>query len=198
MRYIANRSSGAQGSALAAALAGLGARVTFVTGPALVPPPSGVQVVAVETAEQMLAAVRSSLPADAAVFAAAVADWRVANAAPQKLKKDRSGQAPALRFTENPDILATVAQMTTGRPRLVVGFAAETEDVQAQAVAKRLRKGCDWMVANDVSSATGIMGGAENEVLLVTASGAEAWPRLAKTEVARRLALRMAAELAAP
>ena len=198
VRYIANRSSGAQGSALAAALAGLGARVTFVTGPALVPPPSGVQVVAVETAEQMLAAVRSSLPADAAVFAAAVADWRVANAAPQKLKKDRSGQAPALRFTENPDILATVAQMTTGRPRLVVGFAAETEDVQAQAVAKRLRKGCDWMVANDVSSATGIMGGAENEVLLVTASGAEAWPRLAKTEVARRLALRMAAELAAP
>ncbi len=197
VRYIANRSSGAQGAALAAALAGLGARVSFVTGPARVPPPPGVEVVAVETAVAMLAAVQACLPADAAIFAAAVADWRVENEAAQKLKKDGSGRAPALRFAENPDILATVAQMTEGRPRLVVGFAAETQDVQAQATAKRLRKGCDWVVANDVSSGSGIMGGEQNEVVLVTASGAEIWPRLPKAEVARRLALRMAAALGA-
>ncbi len=196
VRYIANRSSGAQGAALGAALAALGARVTFVTGPAAVPPPAGVTVVKVETAAQMLAAVQAALPADAAVFAAAVADWRVANAAASKLKKDGSGRAPALVFAENPDILATVSQQGPGRPRLVVGFAAETDDVLANATAKRLRKGCDWIVANDVRPATGIMGGAENEVTLVTADGAEIWPRLPKEDVARRLAARIAGALA--
>lgn len=195
VRYIANRSSGAQGTALAAALRDLGARVTFVTGPASVPPPQGVTVVKVETAQQMLAAVQAALPADAAVFAAAVADWRVANAAGQKMKKDGSGRAPALEFAENPDILATVSRLPEGRPQLVVGFAAETETVAAHATAKRARKGCDWIVANDVSPATGIMGGTENAVTLITAEGAEDWPRLPKDEVARRLATRIAAAL---
>ena len=144
----------------------------------------------------MLAAVQAALPVDAAVMAAAVADWRVANAAASKMKKDGSGQAPALAFAENPDILATVSQMGTGRPRLVVGFAAETDDVVAHAVAKRARKGCDWIVANDVSPATGIMGGTENAVVRITAAGEEAWPRMGKDEVARRLAARIAEALA--
>ena len=196
VRYIANRSSGAQGTALAAALRDLGARVSFVTGPASVPPPAGVEVIRVETAQEMAGAVKAALPADAAVFAAAVADWRVENAAAQKMKKDGSGAAPALEFAENPDILAGVAQMAEGRPRLVVGFAAETESVEAHATAKRARKGCDWIVANDVSPGTGIMGGAENAVTLITAEGAETWPRLSKAETARRLALRIAAALA--
>ena len=195
VRYIANRSSGAQGAALAASLRDLGARVTFVTGPALVPPPPGVTVVAVETAAEMAVAVAAAMPADAAVMAAAVADWRVANVALQKLKKDGSGQAPALEFAENPDILAQVSQ-GPGRPRLVVGFAAETEDVVAHATAKRARKGCDWIVANDVSPGTGIMGGAENAVTLITDAGAEAWPRMAKDAVARKLAVRIAEALA--
>ncbi len=196
VRYIANRSSGAQGSALAAALRDLGARVTFVTGPALVPPPAGVTVVPVETAAQMLDAVQAALPADAAVFAAAVADWHVANAAGQKIKKDAAGHAPALEFAENPDILATVSQMRAGRPALVVGFAAETNDVLAHASAKRARKGCDWIVANDVSPDTGIMGGAENAVTVIDAEGAESWPRMGKDAVARRLAVRIAEALA--
>lgn len=195
VRYIANRSSGAQGAALGAALAALGAEVVFVTGPALVPPPEGVQVVPVETAAEMLAAVEAALPADAAVFAAAVADWRVENGAAQKIKK-QAGSLPALRLAENPDILARVAQMGEGRPRLVVGFAAETEDVVAHATAKRARKGCDWIVANDVSPATGIMGGRENAVTLITDAGAETWPRMGKDEVARRLAGRIAEALA--
>ena len=192
VRYIANRSSGAQGAALAAALRDLGARVSFITGPASVPAPAGVDVFAVETAQQMADAVAAALPADAAVFAAAVADWRVANAAGQKMKKDGTGKPPALEFAENPDILARVAQMGDGRPRLVVGFAAETEHVADHATAKRARKGCDWIVANDVSPETGIMGGAENAVTLITGQGAESWPRLPKAEVARRLALRIA------
>ena len=196
VRYIANRSSGAQGSALAAALRDLGARVSFITGPALVPPPAGVAVIAVETALEMAEAVAAALPADAAVFAAAVADWRVANPAAQKMKKDGTGAPPSLDFAENPDILARVSQMGAGRPRLVVGFAAETETVVAHATAKRARKGCDWIVANDVSPETGIMGGAENAVTLMTAQGAESWPRLPKVEVARRLALRIAEALA--
>ena len=196
VRYIANRSSGAQGSALAAALRDLGARVSFITGPALVPPPAGVAVIAVETALEMADAVAAALPADAAVFAAAVADWRVANPAAQKMKKDGTGAPPSLDFAENPDILARVSQMGAGRPRLVVGFAAETETVVAHATAKRARKGCDWIVANDVSPETGIMGGAENAVTLMTAQGAESWPRLPKVEVARRLALRIAEALA--
>ena len=195
VRYIANRSSGAQGTALAAALRDLGARVSFVTGPASVPPPQGVSVIPVETAAEMLAAVKAALPAEAAVFAAAVADWRVANASGSKMKKDGSGKAPALEFAENPDILATVSQMKTGRPALVVGFAAETDDVVAHATAKRKRKGCDWIVANDVRPATGIMGGAENAVTVIDATGAEDWPRLSKDEVARRLAARIAAAL---
>ncbi|WP_343080975.1 bifunctional phosphopantothenoylcysteine decarboxylase/phosphopantothenate--cysteine ligase CoaBC [Ostreiculturibacter nitratireducens] len=196
VRYIANRSSGAQGTALATALRDLGARVTFVTGPASVPPPEGVTVVKVETAREMLAAVVAALPADAAVFAAAVADWRVANAAGSKLKKDGSGKAPSLEFAENPDILATVSAIKERRPGLVVGFAAETDDVVAHATAKRARKGCDWIVANDVSPGTGIMGGSENAVTLITESGAEEWPRMAKDEVARRIATRIAEALA--
>jgi phosphopantothenoylcysteine decarboxylase / phosphopantothenate---cysteine ligase len=196
VRYIANRSSGAQGTALATALRDLGARVTFVTGPASVPPPSGVHVVPVETARQMAEAVREALPADAAVMAAAVADWRVENASASKMKKDGSGKAPALSFAENPDILASLSQDRENRPKLVVGFAAETDEVIAHATAKRARKGCDWIVANDVRPATGIMGGTENAVTLITAKGAEEWPRLPKDEVARRLALRIAEALA--
>jgi len=197
VRYIANRSSGAQGTALATALRDLGATVTFVTGPATVPPPEGVRVVKVETAREMLTAVQNALPAEVAIFAAAVADWRVANASPQKMKKDGSGQAPALAFAENPDILATVSKMTEGRPRLVVGFAAETEAVEAHAIAKRARKGCDWIVANDVSPESGVMGGTENAVTILDDSGAERWERMAKDEVARRLAARIATALGA-
>jgi phosphopantothenoylcysteine decarboxylase / phosphopantothenate---cysteine ligase len=195
VRYIANRSSGAQGTAIAAALAGLGARVSFVTGPARVPPPAGVEAIRVETAQEMLEAVERALPADAAVFAAAVADWRVEGTSDRKIKKEAGG-VPTLTFAENPDILATIAQRTAGRPRLVVGFAAETHEVLAHARAKRARKGCDWIVANDVSPATGIMGGAENAVTLVTAGSEETWPRMGKDEVGRRLALRIAEALA--
>ena len=191
VRYIANRSSGAQGTAIATALAGLGAEVTFVTGPADVPPPQGVQVVHVQTAREMLDAVESAPAADAAVFAAAVADWHVVNAGKSKIKKDGSG-LPTLAFAENPDILATVSQMGEGRPKLVVGFAAETDDVIAHATAKRERKGCDWIVANDVSPETGIMGGSENAVTLITADGAESWPRMGKDQVAAALAKRIA------
>lgn len=195
VRYIANRSSGAQGTAIARALAGLGADVTFVTGPADVPPPDGVHVVRVQTAAEMLAAVQAARPADAAVFAAAVADWRVANAGHSKIKKDAAG-LPHLAFAENPDILATISQMGAGRPPLVVGFAAETDDVIAHATAKRLRKGCDWIVANDVSPATGIMGGTENAVTLITDQGAESWPRMTKDAVAAQLAQRIAQVIA--
>jgi phosphopantothenoylcysteine decarboxylase/phosphopantothenate--cysteine ligase len=196
VRYIANRSSGAQGTALAAALRDLGAKVTFVTGPAAVPPPAGVTVAQVDTAAEMLAAVRAALPADAAVFAAAVADWRVANASTQKMKKDSSGRAPALEFAENADILATVAGMKKGRPALVVGFAAETTDVVAHATAKRARKGCGWIVATDVSPDPGVMGGTENAVTLISDAGADTWPRLPKDEVARRLARKISDALA--
>lgn len=195
VRYIANRSSGAQGTAIAAALRDLGARVSFITGPASVPPPAGVDVIPVETAAEMRAATEAALPADAAVMAAAVADWRVVNASDSKMKKDGSGRPPALDMVENPDILAWISR-DTQRPALVVGFAAETDDVVANATAKRRRKGCDWIVANDVRPATGIMGGPENAVVLVTEDGAEHWPRLPKDEVARRLAARIAAALA--
>jgi phosphopantothenoylcysteine decarboxylase/phosphopantothenate--cysteine ligase len=195
VRYIANRSSGAQGTAIAGALAGLGVDVTFVTGPADVPPPVGVETINVQTAAQMLAAVTAAGAADAAVFAAAVADWHVANAGSSKIKKDGSG-LPKLEFAENPDILAAVAQMKTGRPKLVVGFAAETDDVIANATAKRARKQCDWIVANDVSPETGIMGGGENDVTLITQDGAEDWPRMTKPEVAQALAAKIAEALA--
>ncbi len=191
VRYIANRSSGAQGTAIARALVALGARVVFVSGPADVLPPSGVELIRVQTAMQMKAAVEAALPVDAAVFAAAVADWRVATASDRKLKKTKGG-LPVLEFAENPDILHGVSQMTAGRPALVVGFAAETDDVIENATAKRLRKGCDWIVANDVSPATGIMGGTENAVTLITDAGAEAWPRMGKDAVAQKLAARIA------
>ena len=194
VRYISNRSSGAQGTAVARALAQLGADVVFVTGPADVPPPAGVNVVKVQTASQMLEAVQGALPVDAAVFAAAVADWRVASASGSKIKKV-NGALPVLEFAENPDILATVSQMTDGRPPLVVGFAAETDDVIAHATAKRARKGCDWIVANDVSPETGIMGGTENAVTLITGTSAEDWPRMGKDAVAQRLAQRIAEAL---
>ncbi|OCX61121.1 bifunctional phosphopantothenoylcysteine decarboxylase/phosphopantothenate synthase [Thioclava sp. SK-1] len=195
VRYIANRSSGAQGTAIAAALRDLGARVTFITGPASVPPPENVTVIRVQTAQDMLNAVTQALPADAAIFAAAVADWRVTNAATRKMKKDGSGQMPVLEFTENPDILATVAQRSTDRPPLVVGFAAETHDVDSHATAKRVRKGCDWIVANDVSPGTGIMGGTENAVTIIDANGSDHWPRMPKAQVATQLARKIAAHL---
>ncbi|WP_299727381.1 bifunctional phosphopantothenoylcysteine decarboxylase/phosphopantothenate--cysteine ligase CoaBC [uncultured Tateyamaria sp.] len=195
VRYIANRSSGAQGAALGRALLDLGAEVIFVTGPADVAPPVGAQVVAVETAQGMKEAVSAALPVDAAVFAAAVADWRVEGASDKKLKKV-AGNMPALQFAENPDILAEVAQMGTGRPGLVVGFAAETNDVVDNATAKRARKGCDWIVANDVSPETGIMGGSENAVILISDAGAETWPRMSKQDVATKLAQRIADALA--
>ncbi len=195
VRYIANRSSGAQGTAIAAALSRLGAKVTFVTGPADVPPPEGVDVVPVQTADQMLKAVKAALPADAAVFAAAVADWRVTSEASSKIKKDKSGKPPALKLDENPDILATISRLRKNRPALVVGFAAETDDVIANATAKRKRKRCDWIVANDVSPETGIMGGAENAVTVIDDKGAESWPRASKGDVARRLAQRIAEAL---
>ncbi len=196
VRYIANRSSGKQGHAIAAALAALGARVTLVSGPASVPDPAGVKIVRIETAAEMLAACQAALPADIAVFAAAVADWRVASAAHQKMKKTPGGAPPALELTPNPDILATIAAAGPARPGLVVGFAAETHDLIAHAQDKRRRKNADWIVANDVSPATGIMGGSENEILLITAEGEEPWPRLAKDEVATRLAARIAEALA--
>ncbi|MEM6758991.1 MAG: bifunctional phosphopantothenoylcysteine decarboxylase/phosphopantothenate--cysteine ligase CoaBC [Pseudomonadota bacterium] len=191
VRYIANRSSGAQGAALARAVLSLGAEVTFVTGPADVPPPHGAKVIPVQTAEDMAHAVDEALPADAAIFAAAVADWRVARASDRKLKKTRDG-LPTLTFAENPDILATVAQKGEGRPHLVVGFAAETDDVEANATEKRARKGCDWIVANDVSPETGIMGGSKNAITLITADGAESWPRMGKDAVAEKIAQRIA------
>ncbi|WP_216859498.1 bifunctional phosphopantothenoylcysteine decarboxylase/phosphopantothenate--cysteine ligase CoaBC [Sulfitobacter aestuariivivens] len=194
VRYIANRSSGAQGAAVARALSALGAHVVFVTGPADVPPPDGVEVIAVQTAQQMLDAVQAALPVDAGVFAAAVADWRVSSSSDRKLKKSKDG-LPKLEFAENPDILKTVSQMKNGRPALVVGFAAETNDVQDHATAKRERKGCDWIVANDVSPGTGIMGGSENAVILIDDKGAESWPRMRKDDVAQKLAQRIAEAL---
>ncbi|MCY4179573.1 MAG: bifunctional phosphopantothenoylcysteine decarboxylase/phosphopantothenate--cysteine ligase CoaBC [Litoreibacter sp.] len=194
VRYIANRSSGAQGTAIARALSALGAKVSFVTGPADVPPPAGVDVIRVQTAQQMLEAVQTALPADAGVFAAAVADWRVASASESKIKKGEDG-TPSLEFAENPDILATVSQMKAGRPSLVVGFAAETDDVIAHATAKRERKGCDWIIANDVSPETGIMGGSENAVTLISEDGSDAWPRMSKDDVARKIAVAIAEAL---
>lgn len=195
VRYIANRSSGRQGHAIAAALADLGARVTLVSGPVTVPDPAGVTVRAVESAREMLEACQAALPADIAVFAAAVADWRVANAADGKIKKQAGQPAPALELVPNPDILATIAAAGPHRPRLVVGFAAETNDLMENAQAKRQRKNADWIVANDVSPATGIMGGEENAVHILSAEGVEDWPRVRKTEVARRLAEKIAATL---
>jgi phosphopantothenoylcysteine decarboxylase / phosphopantothenate---cysteine ligase len=194
VRYIANRSSGKQGYAIARAAAAAGAEVTLVAGPVALPDPPGVKTVHVESARDMLAAVENALPADAGVFAAAVADWGVAQTGAQKLKKDGSGP-PKLALTENPDILATVATSKTRRPRLVVGFAAETEKVIEHAKAKLKRKGSDWIVANDVSAAGGAMGGDTNAVHLISASGVESWPSQSKDDVARNLIARIAAAL---
>lgn len=191
VRYIANRSSGKQGHAIAAALAAAGAEVTLVTGPTREHDPAGVTVRHIETARQMLAGVESALPADIAIFAAAVADWRVAEEAPQKLKKNGSGDVPSLAMTENPDILKTVSGLDGKRPALVIGFAAETENVIPHATEKRARKGCDWILANDVSPATGTFGGDANTIHLITGDGAEDWPTLTKKEVAAKLAARI-------
>ena len=193
VRYIANRSSGRQGHAIAAALAALGARVTLVSGPVALADPPGVTVRRVETAREMLAACEAALPADIAIFAAAVADWRVAREAGQKLKKQPGAEAPTLDMALNPDILATLSRHAQ-RPRLVIGFAAETEQVVEHARQKLARKGCDWIVANDVSG--DVMGGAENAVHLVTAAAVEDWPRMPKEQVAARLAARIAEQLA--
>ncbi len=196
VRYIANRSSGRQGHAIAAALAGLGARVTLVSGPVALPDPPGLTVRHVETAAEMLAACRAALPADIAVCAAAVADWRVAEEAGHKIKKEAGAAPPTLSLVPNPDILATLAAPGPARPRLVIGFAAETDDLRAHAEAKRRRKNCDWILANNVAAGSGVMGGEENEVLLVSEASVETWPRLPKEEVARRLAQRIAAVFA--
>ncbi len=194
VRYIANRSSGKQGHAIAAAAAAAGAEVILVSGPVNVPDPARVSPVRVTTAQEMLAAVQKALPVDAAIFAAAVADWGVANAQTQKIKKNKSG-APSFTLTENPDILATVAKLKSGRPQLVIGFAAETEHVLDHAKTKLKTKGCDWIVANDVSPQTGIMGGDRNTVHLVTADGVESWPSQSKDDVARTLIARVAQAL---
>jgi phosphopantothenoylcysteine decarboxylase/phosphopantothenate--cysteine ligase len=193
VRGITNRSSGRQGYAIAGALAKLGARVTLVSGPVALPTPLGVDRVDVETARAMLAACQGALPADVGVFVAAVADWRIDEVFGVKLKKDKGGP-PALTFVENPDILATLSASGPRRPKLVIGFAAETNDVEANAQAKLAKKGCDWIVANDVS-VEGTMGGDENAVAIVSAGGIERWERMAKAAVARRLAERIAEEL---
>jgi phosphopantothenoylcysteine decarboxylase / phosphopantothenate---cysteine ligase len=193
VRFIANRSSGKQGHAIAAAAAAAGADVVLVSGPVNVPDPPGVAVVRVESARQMLAAVDNALPADVAVFAAAVADWRPRHESHNKIKKQ--GRPPTIELLENPDILATVAHRKSKRPRLVIGFAAETDDLLTNAKVKLAKKGCDWIVANDVSPATGIMGGDINTVHVVTAQGVESWPPRSKDEVARALIARIAAAL---
>ena len=187
VRYIANRSSGKQGHAIAAAAAAAGADVTLVSGPVQVPDPPGVKVIKVESAREMLDAVEHELPVDVAIFAAAVADWRVANAAQQKLKKQSGKPIPELPLIENPDILATIAKRKNQRPKLVIGFAAETENITANAKAKLTKKGCDWILANDVSPQSGVMGGDRNAITLVTAAGAETWAPQSKEEVASQL-----------
>ena len=197
VRYIANRSSGKQGHAIARAAADAGAEVTLVSGPVNVPDPPGVRILRVESARDMLAAVEAALPADVAIFAAAVADWRVAQASGQKIKKGAPG-TPTLALTENPDILSSVAHMKQKRPALVIGFAAETERVVEHAKQKLQRKGCDWILANDVSAESGVMGGDLNSIHLVTADGVESWPTQTKDEVARMLVERIAAKIAAP
>jgi len=193
VRVIANRSSGKQGHAIAAAAAAAGADVVLVSGPVNVPDPPGLTVVHVETAQQMLAAVEQALPVDIAIFAAAVADWRPRQASQNKIKKQ--GKAPTIELVENPDILSTIAHRKSGRPRLVIGFAAETDRVIANAKAKLAKKGCDWILANDVSPETGIMGGDANTIHVVTADGVESWPPQSKNDVARALIASIAAAL---
>ena len=193
VRYIANRSSGKQGHAIAVALAALGAEVTLVSGPVTLPDPAGLRTIRVESAADMLNAVEAALPADIAVCAAAVADWTVANRATEKRKKTAGAPPPVIELAPNPDILATLSKAGAHRPRLVVGFAAETEKLMEHARDKLARKGCDWIVANDVSAGSGTFGGDSNSVHVIDAAGAESWPRLGKDEVAARLAARIAA-----
>ncbi len=195
VRYIANRSSGKQGYALARAAYEAGARVTLVSGPVELPDPPNIPVVRVDSAAEMLKAVQAALPADIAIMAAAVADWHVASEGQQKIKKDGSGRPPALELAENPDILATVGHHESLRPRLLIGFAAETQDLIRNARGKLERKNADWIVANDVSPATGIMGGDANTIRLVTRSGVEDWPEMDKSDVARRIIARAAETL---
>ena len=197
VRYIANRSSGKQGHAIAGALARLGAATTLVSGPSHQPDPAGVKVVKVRSAVEMLDACESALPVDVAVMAAAVSDWRVKTVATEKIKKTGAKRPPTLMLVENPDILARLGNAGNSRPRLVIGFAAETSDIIANACLKRERKGCDWIVANDVSPETDTFGGDANTVHLITADGVEDWPRMAKTAVAERLAERVAETLTA-
>ena len=198
VRYISNHSSGKQGHAIAAALSHLGAEVTLVSGPVAVADPPGVRTVHVDSADQMLAACLGAGAIDVAVCAAAVADWKVAKPSSAKIKKKPGAQPPALALEPNPDILATLSKPGAGRPTLIVGFAAETENLVANAIDKRKRKGCDWILANDVSPATGTFGGERNTVHLISATGVEDWPTLAKDEVAGRLAARIALHLARP
>ena len=197
VRYIANRSSGKQGYAIAAAAAAAGAKVTLVSGPVDLDEPAGVDVIHVESAQNMLAEVEKALPADIAIFAAAVADWRVANAGAQKIKKTSAGMPP-LQLVENPDILATISKRTADRPGLVIGFAAETENLLDNATSKLNRKGCDWIVANDVSPASGVMGGDRNTVHIVTRDGVDSWPVMTKDEVATALVARIAETMKDP
>ncbi|MCH9808699.1 MAG: bifunctional phosphopantothenoylcysteine decarboxylase/phosphopantothenate--cysteine ligase CoaBC [Alphaproteobacteria bacterium] len=199
VRYIANRSSGKQGHAIAEAAVKAGARVTLISGPVNIADPDGATCVHVETAAQMLAAVEAALPADIAIFCAAVADWRVANRGGQKIKKQKGAEVPRLELVPNPDILATIASLSKGRPGLVIGFAAETENILGHAQAKLRNKGCDWIVANDVSAdsgiAGGVMGGDRNSVHLIKADGHQSWPEMGKDEVARALVEQMANSL---
>lgn len=195
VRYIANRSSGKQGTAIAEALLRRGARVTFITGPTSVEPPAEACVVHVESASEMQKVVQDALPADAAIFAAAVADWGVRSFSGSKIKKQKGRTVPSLELVENPDILATIAKMEEGRPGLVVGFAAETDNVEVNARSKLISKGCDWIVANCVTPESGVFGGDENKVTLFTADSSEAWPRLSKDEIGSKLADRICAEL---
>ena len=196
VRYISNHSSGKQGHAIAAALAQLGAEVTLVSGPVTVPDPAGVTVVKIDSADEMLAACLAAGKLDIAVFAAAVADWKMAKPANAKIKKKPGAAPPALELTPNPDILATISKPGPKRPTLVVGFAAETENLVANAIEKRTRKGCDWIVANDVSPATGTFGGERNTVHLISAEGVQDWPTLSKERVAMQLAGAIAMHLA--
>jgi phosphopantothenoylcysteine decarboxylase/phosphopantothenate--cysteine ligase len=187
VRYISNHSSGKQGYAIAEAAIRLGAQVTLVSGPTALAIPPGVGLMPVQTAEEMLAAVQSALPADMAIFTAAVADWKVAKVASEKIKKKEDNSLPSLSFAENPDILKTIATLKKNRPKLVVGFAAETENVIAHAKAKLAKKGCDFIVANNVSPQGGVFGGAANTVHIVSPSGVESWPKMSKADVAGRL-----------
>ncbi len=195
VRFLANRSSGKQGYAIAEALSDAGAQTILVSGPAELAAPPRVKLIKVETAREMMAACEAALPVDVAVCTAAVADWRPDPAANAKMKKRDDGSVPSLKLVENPDILSALAHHQSKRPSLVIGFAAETDDIKANAAAKRLRKGCDWILANDVGAGSSVMGGDHNRIHLLTANGEESWPELSKAEVARRLAKRIAAAL---